>query len=553
MCRWVLAFLGAACLGHPALGGSLEADRVTLSPVGVWAQGHVDLSLDGHQITADTISLVPKADGRMRFEATHFSWTPCVCERPPWGISGEGAEGVFGEYLVIENAAVQVCGVPVFPLPFSRISLDPRSPRLLLPELRYGDDGPVLGVPVWLPLGERSAMILTPELWGEKGVRQRVFVDGPLGFAKVWVAKQDVYAAPTSALDTQISQDVEKFWGGADIQWSSDSGARRDYSGDFFERSRMFEERRMVVGAGPLRLESDTFDTADVQRPVGGVLSVVGLPLGPLSVGAVARLDALEYSQSQPVENGSSHRSSVIFNLDGGRQFGFVDTEYGLDITGLQTSRRAPYGQATAEAAALIAGWADVGKLRHIGQTGLAVRVSADDGELDDPMGWVKPRAPWAVGAVQRSTLLGVSGVPLHWSAEWMRTPSGWAPEASLVLNHKGIVSAVQGDLVLQSALVGFTDEGGDVRVGAVRGAGLFQGMASASVLVAPGWRPGWSGLLDFQTSRFLRQGPQLLWDSQCDCLRVRMGLEWANDRHKPDAMIQIDLQPRRAKDTTGL
>ena len=105
---------------------------------------------------------------------------------------------------------------------------------------------------------------------------------------------------------------------------------------------------------------------------------------------------------------------------------------------------------------------------------------------------------------------------------------------------------ALNANKSIQGGFFGFADEVRDIRLGAVHGADdILQGVAASSLMIRPGWRPGWSGLYDFYSGRLLRHGPSLEWDPGCDCLRVTAAMEWADDRKLPNAMIRLDLQPR--------
>jgi hypothetical protein len=529
----------------PASAGTLEADEIRVSPDQLAAEGAVSLTFPGHRLEAASIRLTQLPTGQVSIEAEQIAWTPCTCTKAPWSVSAKTGEGTVGETIVLKSGAFRVCGVPIVPVPYARIPMDPRAPRLLLPEVRYGDTGAAVGLPVWLPLGDRSQVVLTPEIWADRGFRQRIAVDGPLGEVRLSAIKDDALGRGRGTADIDVSHDRGEIWTGADIQWSSDSGVRDDYAGDFFERTRPFEERRLVLGMGPFRLESNTFDDAEIERPVGAVVSLVGVPFGPMSVGAIARVDAFSVGDQQA----ELQRSGVGLSMDGGWAVGSLDAEISADFEAVQVSSMAPFAQAGLRSALFLPTWGKILSMRHLSQTGIETRVAASDGTLWDPGQWIRPSPKYAVGPVHRATLLSATGVPLHFSAEAMRVPDAWAPSAAIWLDRRGFIGAAQFDLDLQSVTLGFSDEGLNIRAGVVRGPGVLAGAGAASVLVAPGWRPGWSGLYDLPTSRFVRQGPSLDWDSGCDCMRVHLGVEWAQDRQRPDAMIRIDLQPRRTKD----
>lgn len=527
------------------MAGTLEADRITAAPGWIQAEGGVSLSLDGHRLEASSLHLIEKEEKVFAFTAEEVWWTPCTCERVPWAVSAAEGSGVVGESLVLKKAMVRVCGAPVFPVPWARVALNPRSPRLLLPEVQYGESGGVFGQPVWLPVGDRSHARLTPEVWTDRGFRQRALLAGPAGRAKVAVAKEGAAGPERGQVDVAGGIDDGDYWAAVDTQWTSDAQVLNDYSTDFFERSTPYQERRLVVGMGPARVESDTFDDSTLDRPVGAVLALSGLALGPLAVSGQARVDALLDHQAQQ----SLQRSGFGLSVAGGHGFDVLDTELTLDLDAAQLSNRAPFGQARLTAGGFLPLWGDLGAFRHISQTGLEARGTQHEGKVDDPLQWIRPEPRWAVGPVQRTTVLSVSGVPLHMSAELMRTPYQWEPAATLRLDSRGFRGSAQLERDLQAAVAGYADEGVDLSIGVVHGAGVLQSMAGASALLRPQWRPGWSGLFDHTAGELVRHGPTLTWDSGCDCLSVRLAGEWARDRTMPDVMIRVDLRPTTASD----
>ena len=141
--------------------GRISASVIEATPERAVAEGDVTLQWSGHRFLAERLVVEEGLDESLRFEASDFVWTPCTCSTTPWAISGQKAEGVLDDHVVIRKGAFRVCDVPVLPVPFLRVPLDERAPRLLLPEVRVGDMGSVLGLPVWLPLRQRGHATLT--------------------------------------------------------------------------------------------------------------------------------------------------------------------------------------------------------------------------------------------------------------------------------------------------------------------------------------------------------------------------------------------------------
>ena len=466
-------------------------------------------------------------------------WTPCTCERPPWSISAPEVEGVIGEHLTVKKGVFRVCDVGVFPIPWFRIPLNPRAPRLLFPEFRIGDEGSVVGQPVWLPLGQEGEIVLTPEIWTNRGVRQRVEVSGPLGEGRMAVAREGLYGLNRTQLDVNGGSDKDGLRLAMDVGWASDTGVRQDYGASFFQRSKPFEEQLMVAGLGFFRLESNTHDQSEVDKPLAAVLALEGLSLGGASLGGYARVDGVRRGED------AVQRSASGIHLTTGHAFSSLDTEARIEIDAVQMSDSMPYSHAGFRGAAMLPTWSDWGQARLVGQTGVEVSSDLDRGQIDDPLGWIQPQPLWGIGPIHRTTVVTRSGVPFQFEGAVLRTPQGWEPSVEARINHKGYTGALAADRLVQGGFLGFSDEAADVRLGAVRGAEILQGMLGGSFLAFREWRPGWSGHYDFYSGKLLRQGPSLQWDSGCDCLSVTVSVEWAQDRELPTGMLRLDLHPR--------
>jgi len=519
--------------------GEIRADRLRARPGELSAEGDVLFRWDAHRFQADVLEIREEEAGQFHFQGSDLWWTPCRCDVAPWSLSAKDAEGVLGEHLIVKRAVFRVCDVPVFPVPWLRLPLDPRAPRLLFPEFRFGDEGGVIGQPIWLPMGDEGHVLLTPEVWTQKGVRQRVEIDGDPGKADFAAAKEGLYGPTRGQANVAAGRDDGEVRLAVDASWVSDSRVRNDYADSYLQRLNPFEERLLVAGAGPFRLESDTFDTGAVERPIGAVLEVDGLVFGGASVGGYARLDTIR----EGVE--SLQRSAAGIHAAMGRSFDIFDTEARLEMDSAQMSTGGPYARAGGVGAILLPTWSELGKARQINQTGVEVLGNLARGHLDDPLGWVKPRPTWAVGPIHRTTVVTGAGVPFRFRGAILRSLKRWEPSAEIRIDHGGYSGSMTAERGLQGGTIGYADEGKALRFGAVRGADILQGGVHASVLTFPGWRPGWSGLYDFYSGRLLRHGPSIEWDSGCDCLRATLAMEWAQDRKLPTAMFRLDLQPK--------
>ena len=535
-----------ACLwAHPAAAeqGRLSASLIEATPERAVAEGDVDFRWSGHRFLAERLVVQEGVGDELRFEATSFLWTPCDCELAPWSVSGEEAEGVLDDHVVIRRGAFRVCDVPVLPLPWLRVPLDERSPRLLLPEFRVGEMGSVLGFPVWLPVGQKGHAVLTSEWWSQRWIRQRVELVGTLGTADLAVAKE-AYTSPfRGQADVRGGHDDGQFRVAADVGWASDTAVRSDYGVGFLARNRAFDERLVLAGAGPLRIESDTFDRGALQRPVSAVVSFGGIALGPSSLSTYGRVDTIEDRERL------RRQAAAGVTWDLGLAHDWADFEAQGVVEAAQSDDGQPYTRGGIGGMLGLPTWMDLGAHRVVSQTGVQGWADTDHGTPDDPFRLLDHRPAWAIGPIQRSQWIGERGVPLRGSVALLWTDVGWRPQGTVNVDHRGLGGAIHADTDVQAGTVGLLSEGMDAQVGVLRDDLLLQGVLRASVLVAAHWRPGWSGIYDFDARRFVRHGPSVVWDPGCGCMTANLGVEWAQDLSLPSVMLRLDLHARQPAD----
>ena len=537
---FLLAWASSALAGEV----TLKANEVVVSPEGGHAEGDIELAWEGHWLTARGIKVSKAEDGTLTFAAEDFGWTPCECEDPPWSVSGHEAEGVLDEYLVMRKGVFRFCGVKVLPLPYLRIPLNDRAPRFHLPEFHFGSDGAVVGLPLWLPLGTKSHALLTSEVWSRRWLRQRVAVAGPVGHAEAAVAKDAPRGVTRGQVATTAGLDDGLLRIAVDGSWVSDGRVRHDYGHGYLERSTMFEERIAVVGVGPARLESVTFNEGLAGRPLAAVVSIGSAPLGPSSLAAYARVDT--YTEGEV----SRRYSAAGGTWSTGYRNPWLDIESVLSTRASQADDASPATRTGLDTAAMIPTWSQFRRGRALAQTGLAAWYERHEGTLQrEDFGARFSRPRWGIGPTHRGRLLGSSGIPLRWTASAMWTPIGWRPEAEVNFSRETFTGTIHADRDIQAGTVAHATEGGHLRIGLMRDDSLFHGLAQGALLGATHWRPGWSGQYDLMLRRFVRQGPSLRWDSGCKCLSADASVEWAIDRAHPDVMFRLNLQERQPAD----
>ena len=541
---WVAVFMGWATAAHGAEPAEeaieVDADTLRVTPTTVKAEGNVRLRTMSHHLDAHAIE-VDRETGR--FVVEDLFWTPCTCSKVPWGVRAKEAVGTLGESVVAKKAVVEVCSKPILPLPWVRVPLDERAPRIMFPEVGIHSGHTRVGIPAMLPLGSSSTMVVTPEVWTGLGFRPRVRAWGPLGLVTASVLAPQTGDGVRGEARVLAGADNGVDRWGLDGTWVSDERYRGEFGQRYLDRQQTVVERLAVVGHGPFRVESNTFDGSRVQRPVGAVLSLPGESLGPVAVSALMRLDGLEID-GRSVGRGTAETRATV-----GHRLGGLDLSGEAGALATQTSGGAPLLRSSTAGRVVVAHWSDLGRSRVISSTGLRASVVETEGMFDDPLDWVKPVPAWAVGPVHESTVVGQEGVPFRGRIALPWTQWGLLPQASINWSHNGFVAMAQADSKLQSGRIGYRDEALTMELGSVHGEELWAGTSNFSTLITHGWWAGWGGLADLMEQKLLRQGPTLAWESPCDCLSLSASVEWAEDRVGPTALLRVDLRPDHAGD----
>jgi hypothetical protein len=479
---------------------ALRADLIRLEKGVVTADGDIRIVAGIHQVKAEVIRIDQGSDGRVHFYGEQLWWTPCTCERPPWAIRAAKGEGTFDEELTLRQATLEVCGAPLVPFPRIRLPLNPRSPRALLPEVGIGTYGSRVATPFWFPVGHRSGLIVAPEMRSETGFRQAVEGQGPLGAAKLAIGRETVSGQTRGAMVARGGVDDGRMRLAMDSRWVTDQNVSRDYGTSFNDRSSPYAEQLMVGVAGPIRLESNTFDRGSMQRPLGAVLSIAGKNMGPVAVNATSRMDWVELGG----EGKHLERGGAGVSIDSGASVGIIEASMGVDGRAVQWTDGGPWTEGRVRSGLNIPVWGDLGRWIHLSELGMAASIARSEGALEDRLGWVEESPRWAYGPVFRSVLVGHSGIPLSTDVRLMHTPDGWDPLASVHGVQGAWSGRLQADSKIQATRVGYTDERSNLGVGGVHGVGILQSHGDASLFVGMGFRPGWAGLLDLRVRLFV-------------------------------------------------
>jgi hypothetical protein len=501
------------------------------------------------QIRADRLQWT--ADGR--FVGTDVWLSRCDCERPPWALRAETVTGELGERATIRGGMLELCGKPVLPIPWLVVPMRERRPGLRLPEVGYTAQGWRVAQPVFLALGDPVDLTLAPE-WRSQGalrlltdasVRTRAGPDAQLMGA---IGRDRSAGGARGMLDAEAAAVRGPLYGSIDSTWISDSRYLSDYGVDFLGRTVPWTESLVSLGAGPLRLESDTFGPAGpdtqalAQRPIAGVLRMAGRPIGPLSSDVGARVDMVDLGGTAP---SSAERLEATAGLAGGRVLGPASIEGRIEGRTIQWADSTAWQEGRVSLAARVGLWGDAGPLRHVADIGVEGAIA---GVLGKPVVQLledQPAQPWSLGPSLRSRWLSAVGVPVSLEASLPWTPAGLLPTGAghLQLERWGARLGGSGDL--QEARTWWGDDRLALGLGAVHYGDLLQGQGDVSwVLPAPAeaWRPGWRTLHDLASGAALSQGPTLGYDSACDCLRVEARAAWSEDRALPEFWVHLEL-----------
>jgi len=289
-----------------------EADHVVLDGDTMRGEGHVvvrigDLTVSGTTFTATleetpsvTLTDAEVSDGPIALTAetltfdgetlsgTGISYTGCGCAvPPPWRVTAAEAEWVPEQTVRFHRATLRLLEVPVLPVPSGKLPLERRS-GLLLPAVGHGTDGWRFAQPMYLVLGRSADLTLTPEVRTKRSVRL-------LGEAR-WALR-----GGNGQLAGALGHDlVERGMRGAAAwthgwsdgtllaasrgQWSSDPAIFADYGDRFLDRGHPYDEGRLLLGAGPVELGADLFQS---RSPTDHLVAELGAyqPAAPLGGG----------------------------------------------------------------------------------------------------------------------------------------------------------------------------------------------------------------------------------------------------------------------------
>lgn len=248
-------------------GGRVRFDTAVLagSAAAGWVVSGTGADLDAgpghlHARTAEG------ASGDPAWRLSDAVYTPCVCaDGAPTALTLTARAATLDPEVVrIRGGVVRVFGVPVLPLPPTRLALRPDRFHLLLPELGYGSPGVSaalrgeVGLDGWRVTGG-------PAWRQDRGARGELIAAGPtpgvdrLGGgasgALGWDSQTGtVRGAASSVGGVVVEGDARTLRAAWDAAWQSDDDYAADYAADWIRRGAPRTEQRAVLALGPARL-----------------------------------------------------------------------------------------------------------------------------------------------------------------------------------------------------------------------------------------------------------------------------------------------------------
>jgi hypothetical protein len=558
--------------------GTLAFDRAEVTPTpGVAVLVHGRATSGGAALTAERMSI---ADGRWTAEGATV--TPCTCTdgaRPALSFSAASITVIPAKVVILHGAVVRVFGVPVLPVPYYRVPLDPHRFRLLFPEVGWGSNGANAqiegrgGVGPWTFQGG-------PAWRQDRGARAGLVVTGPGVDARGAIGWDSVAERVRGVGVTRGGEDssVRAGW---DVTVLSDPDYVADYAVDYVSRGVAWRDSRAVVAIGPERLDGwlpdDGTRGALLRERVAWEIGrghAVGLT-PRVGVAAVGPLDGL--APLAEVGLGARAAGSLGWLAVAGR--GDVAARATYDLDDATWTGTAGEGTVVVPDIATGAGgwagglgtlgtgatgWADGladGPLARWGAGGTGVGGAAA-GELTVPvwstlgpariqwwpgvraetrLGWSPDTAGLAVRAgpaLRASTALADGGV--GFDAALLQDGAGWRPAATIDVHLARLALRAQADPAVQAGEVRWMPGPVTVAVGTTHADPLWLAWGDTGVAVGR-LRTGAGLSWDLGQRAFAGADARIGYDDGCAAALITA--RFAPDRALPDLGLAVTLR----------
>ncbi|MFZ5477703.1 MAG: hypothetical protein ACOZNI_13090 [Myxococcota bacterium] len=481
---------------------------------GVWTRPDGELTFASADVRADDASVV---DVRARlgdagvearvlqvgdtWVATDARLETCPCSAITF--RARSIEVVPDRYAVVRGGTARLFDVPVLPVPYWRVPLNPRRFRLDFPEVAHGEYGWAAaiggrgGVGDWTISGG-------PAWRQDRGVRGELGVAGPLSLRGEggWDTL-DERARGLVVSEGGVAKDVRAAW---DVEVASDPDYVEDFAVDYVARGVAWRESRGVFATEAFRADAWWADDGSVSdnvrmrlRPELGRTRAVAIA-PRLEWAAIARDGDMTPVGRVGVDARATAKLADVA----------ADAAIGTD------------GEIVARAAgrAELPFWSEAGALRVQWWPGARAEASAS-GE-------------WFAGPSVRAQAAFLGGeAALGW------TEAGWRPEVAVEVLGDVVSARVQADPKVQAASLTASLGGVTAVAGSARAASLWLGWGDATVRIGrlvSGGGLAWDVLAGAYAGASTRVG----YDD--GCVAATLTGAFAPDREVPDVGVAVRL-----------
>jgi len=551
--------------------GTLAFDRAEVHPAeGTAVLVESRVTTGGAAVEAERLVL-----GEGSWSAEGATVVPCTCADggpPALGFQARRITVVPDRVVVVHGGAVRVFEVPVLPVPYWRIPLDPRRFRLLFPEVGWGEFGPSASLQGRGGVG--SAFVQGGPAWRlDRGFRGEASVTAPglaaqgaIGWDLLTARVRGAGVARGGATATIADTDLRA---GVDATWLSDTDYLADYAVDYVARGTRWRDSRAVLAVGPSLLDVWLPDDGSVGtlarerltwelgrgRPASitpriGVAAVGSVdevaPVAEVGVGAraaggtswlaaEARADLAGRLATAGVDAAAVPRALA----------GWPDAldAWGEGLGGwgdaLARGPLSPWGDGGTGLGGTVAGeaavplWTEAGPLRTQWWPGVRAEARA---------GWA-PGSPAEVGvragpSLRASTATRTGGVDLD--AALLQDGTGWRPAGSVDVHFARFTLRGQVDPEVQAGEVRWMPGPVTLAAGSAHARGLWLGWGDAALALGR-FRTGAGLAWNLDASAYSGADARLGYDD--GCASAMLSARFAPDRALPDFGLALTLR----------
>ncbi|MES2640095.1 MAG: hypothetical protein V4850_11450 [Myxococcota bacterium] len=539
--------------------GELAFDRAEVHPaVGTAVLVDSRVETGGAQITADRVEV-----GEGRWTASGATVLPCRCTDgapPALSFRAKRVTVIPDRVVIVHGGVVRIFDVPLLPVPYWRVPLDPHRFRILVPEVGWGTFGPSAlvegrgGVGDWMFQGG-------PAWRMDRGARGELGITGPGMSARGTLGWDALTETVRGAGVTRggVDRAARAAW---DAAWVSDAAYLADYAVDYVSRGARWRDSRAVLGVGPSTFDvwlpddgsAGTLARERVSWELGRGRSASVTPrVGIAAVGTLAEVAPLG-------EVGVGARATGGLRTASGTDW--LAAEVRADVAGRGLWAEDGFDAGAAPRVGAADGWGDALASAPLGRwgaggTGLGGVVATDVAvPLWSSLGesrtqwWpgvrAEARAGWAPGdivdagvragpALRATTSFAQGGIGLD--AAVLQDGSGWRPAAAVDVSLEALALRIQAEPDVQAGEVRWMPGPVTLAVGSTHAVTAYTGTLwlgwSDAALALGRLRAGGGLAWDLAGGAYSGADARLGYDDGCTAAMVTA--RFAPDRDLPD------------------